>query len=86
MVFMRMAEVLVNMLKVKSVIRLVTVYIKMFGRGFHRIGSGGGGRVGIRDGKEIGLGVGGEIGSGDRISVGKDIKGGIYVRVGDIIG
>ena len=38
MLFMRMAEVLVNMLKVKSLIRLVTVYIKIFGRGFHRLG------------------------------------------------
>ena len=62
------------------------MYIKMFGRFFYRLGSGGGGRVGIRDGKEIGLGVGGEIGSGDRINVGKYIKGGIYVRVGDSLG
>ena len=60
--------------------------IKMFCRGFHIVDSGGGSWVGIWDVKEIGLGVGGEIGSGDRINVGKYIKGGIYVRVGDSLG
>ena len=76
--FLRMAEVLLNISKVDSVIRFLVVQIKFFDIGFSGFGSG--------DGGQSGLGFGGEIGFGYRSSVVKGVKVGVYVRFDSSVG